>query len=151
MRQEELKITGQGLTKHPLYSVWYDMIRRCLSPKRHNYKYYGGRGIKVCKDWLDFSNFIRDMYGTYQAGLTLDRIDNDGDYNSSNCRWVTKQVQALNRRERTNKSGFKGVYKTTRGIGWSAQLRRNGKLHTLGYFKTPELANEAVQKVYHAI
>lgn len=72
------------------------MRDRCLNPKRHNFKFYGGRGITICERWLEFANFLADM-GERPDGLQLDRIDNDGHYEPGNCRWVTKQHNARNR------------------------------------------------------
>lgn len=107
----KLWIIGQDLmTKHPLYFVWYDMIRRCYNPDRHNYKYYGGRGIRVCDSWLGkdgFGQFLEDM-GERPKNHTLDRKDNDSDYSPDNCKWSTKSEQASNKRGYTN-TGYKGI------------------------------------------
>jgi hypothetical protein len=81
----------------PTYKTWLRMKERCYNPHKDKYKYYGGRGIKVCARWSKFENFLADM-GEKPAGLTLDRVDNDGDYKPSNCRWATLKEQARNKR-----------------------------------------------------
>ncbi len=81
------------------YTTWNMMLQRVLNPNATGYKYYGGRGIKVCKRWLKFDNFLKDM-GVRPEGMILDRINNDGDYKPSNCRWATPVSSANNRSER---------------------------------------------------
>lgn len=72
------------------------MIQRCTNPKRDRYPVYGGRGITVCVRWRTFENFLEDM-GERPVGRTLDRINNDGNYEPGNCRWATAEEQALNK------------------------------------------------------
>lgn len=81
----------------PTYRTWLSMRSRCKYPSSANYKWYGGRGITVCDRWHAFENFLSDM-GERPEGMTLDRIDPDGDYEPSNCRWATAKEQRSNQR-----------------------------------------------------
>lgn len=81
----------------PTYQVWAGMVKRCSNPRLQAFKYYGGRGIRVCDRWLTFTNFLTDM-GERPPDKTLDRIDNDGNYEPGNCRWATRAQQRRNSR-----------------------------------------------------
>jgi hypothetical protein len=90
--------TTHGMNKTRLHKIWGRMKDRCLNPRSQDFKYYGGRGIKVCEKWLKFEGFYEDMFPTHDDKLSIDRIDNDGNYELSNCRWATLTQQRNNMR-----------------------------------------------------
>lgn len=129
------------------YKSWDAMRQRCLCPTHHAYKYYGGRGIKICEEWQGphgFANFLRDMgpkpsYDTTPGGFplwSLDRIDPDGDYCKENCRWATPRQQGSNRRF-CNK--VPGITKASNYNAWIARYRAGGR-NLQANFKTYEEA-----------
>ena len=95
------------MKKHELRSRWVKMLSRCEDPENLSYVDYGGRGIKVCKDWHDFNKFYSWCIDNgIQSDLFLDRIDNDGDYSPSNCRFVTRKQNNNNKSNNTYLTAF---------------------------------------------
>lgn len=92
------KRVRHGMRHTPEYEIWYAMLRRCNDPRNPGYPNYGGRGIKVCERWLSFENFIRDVGRRQKATDTLEREDNDGDYEPGNVHWAPRCVNNNNRR-----------------------------------------------------
>lgn len=130
---------SHGLSKHPLYPVWGAMRGRCRDKSN---KRYGGRGIKVCERWKTFPAFLEDMLPTWKPGLTLDRIDNNGNYEPSNCRWATRSQQGFNKECSLTESVAKQLeengltrdhYRSRMACGWTEEEARSipigGKRH----------------------
>lgn len=115
------KVHGKyGTSTH---RIWGAMLQRCRNPKDRHYKQYGGRGISVCERWNDFVNFIADM-GERPPCLTIERINNDGHYEPSNCRWATRSEQQNNRRTNHRITAFG---KTQTMAQWSREFGINSK------------------------
>lgn len=98
--------------------MWLSMRNRCNNRNYKQYKDYGGRGIKVCERWSNFENFLEDM-GERPKGFQIDRVDNGGDYEPSNCRWATRNTQCSNRRD-NHLITYKG--KTQNLTQWSKEI-----------------------------
>ena len=135
-----------GMYKTRLNKEYRGLKQRCYNPKNSRYDYYGGRGIKICSEWLGDEGFINFMNWSlangYSEGLTIDRIDVNGDYSPSNCKWTNRQEQARNRRVKsTSITGVTGVSK--RGNKYRAAITVDYKTIQLGTFETLEQAKEA--------
>ena len=132
----------KGYSKLRIYSIFYTMLKRCYNSRNTLYLGYGARGIRVCDDWKnDFKSFyIWAMSNGYTDELSIDRIDNNGNYEPSNCRWVTLTVQARNKRviQVNNTSGYKGVYFNKKRGKYRTAIYVNSKNIHLGYFDTAE-------------
>lgn len=98
-KNRELSLTTHSLSKTSEYRAWQGMKTRCYTKSVMNYKNYGGRGIKVCDRWLDsVEHFVHDMGKRPSSDFSIDRIDNDGNYEPNNCRWATRKQQMQNTR-----------------------------------------------------
>lgn len=108
-KNKNLQDIIHGMSKNRLYKIWVGMKERCYNKKHKEYKNYGNRGITVCDRWKNsFVNFLEDMGKSYINNLTIDRIDNNGNYCKKNCRWATIKEQQRNKR--TNYSVYyKGI------------------------------------------
>ena len=132
-----------GMKKHRFYDTYRNMMKRCYTKSNPAYKHYGERGISVCEEWQDIIKFVAWADSTYIEGYTLDRIDNAGNYEPSNCRWVDATTQAINQRMmKNNTTGYVGVY-VARDNRWESRLTFNKVDIFLGRFNTIEEAAQA--------
>lgn len=120
-----------GGKKERLYSVWKSMKSRCLNKNDPSYNRYGGRGISICSDWLDYAKFRNwalfsgyDPKSEYRK-CTLDRINNDGNYCPENCRWVTQKIQNNNRSSNHYVTNSDGVSRTLSGWAETTGIRKD--------------------------
>ena len=133
---------------HPLIKIHWRIMNCCNNKNSEFYDRYGGRGIKVCKEWEDALTFINwCLNNGYKKGLTIDRINNNGDYEPNNCRWTSRFVNASNRETfKNNKSGYSGVYFFKPTKKWASLLRYKNKLNSLGHYLTKKEALDARNK-----
>ena len=147
MKLELCNKKEHGLSKHPLMKRWDSMIGRCYRKNLKSYQNYGGRGISVCEEWRNSFKSFYDwaVDNEFKNELTLDRIDNNGNYEPSNCRWVDRKTQTRNTRKlfAHNSSGFRGVTKSKQSGKWLARISINNKTQHIGVFATKEEAGAA--------
>lgn len=121
-----------GYCGTPLYKTYVSMMYRCYCPSGGEYIHYGGRGIRVCERWMDIHKFMEDMMPTWHEGMSLDRIDVNGNYEPSNCRWADDNTQQRNRRNNRlltalGKTQTIAAWTEETGISWTgidARLER---------------------------
>lgn len=141
-----------GGYQSPTYWSWAAMKSRCYKKSDVGYRNYGGRGIKVCPEWLDnFEKFLEDM-GERPENTSLDRVDVNGGYCKENCRWASRSLQSFNRRKSTkNKTGRTGIVQN-KGGSWTANIYESGSRIHLGTFNSFEeacAAREAAELKYY--
>ncbi len=127
-RNERNRISNlsHGLSGTSLYGSWHGMKQRCLNPNSKNYKYYGGRGITVCQEWIEFETFCQwAISHGYKNGLTIERIDPNGNYEPRNCSWIPKSEQS-NNTCRSKRINFQSKTQTLRD--WANELNMDYKM-----------------------
>lgn len=135
--EKESAAKTHGYSRTKLGNVFEGMKQRCNNPKNKNYEKYGGRGIKICTEWLNDPKKFFDwaIKNGYKEGLSIDRIDVNGNYEPDNCRWADNETQCINQRLRKdNKTGHKGIY-YSEGV-YRVQITRNKKRYYFGSHKT---------------
>jgi len=145
-------VEGVASKKHHFYGTWSNMRDRCNNPNNKDYKYYGAKNIIVCSRWDSFASFVIDIkiLGNRPKDYTLDRIDSNGNYAITNCKWSSKSEQANNQKIRcTNTSGYKGINPHKDG-GFMARKTIKGSRKYIGYFKTLDEAIAAMEKKENA-
>lgn len=141
---------GQAHEQTSEYTTWKRMKYRCTNEKSSDYERYGGKGIAVCERWQTFENFFSDMGPKPSPNHSIDRIDCNGNYEPSNCRWATNIEQARNTGNRKNNTkGIKGVGWKASANKWRARISINGKSIALGHFDSLDEAIE-VRKLAEA-
>lgn len=128
-----------NLSKSRIYRIWIGMRARCDNPKCNNYKHYGARGISVCPEWNNSENGFINFYSWamkngYDETLSIDRINNNGNYSPDNCRWVTQSVQCINMRHK-NTSGYIGICKHSADGAWYGRVKVDKKVFYTGRSK----------------
>lgn len=130
-----------SISNHYLYGTWESMKQRCLNKNKDNYHRYGGRGISICNDWLQASKYIEyvetNLGHRPSPNHTIDRIDNDKDYEPGNIRWATRKEQSANTRVRSdNRVGVKGVSFDNTRNKWVVRLTVDGSYKYIGRFNS---------------
>ena len=153
-------ITKHGFYKHPVYNIICDMIRRCYNPNDTGYKWYGAKGITVCKEWKDdHGAFVKwALSNGWKKGLQIDRANNKLGYSPNNCRFVTNSENSANQSMQSNNtSGYTGITRIQNSLKYRCRITNKGKEYHLGSFDTIEQAlivrNKYIidNKLFHTI
>ena len=143
-----------GIRQHMFYDKWASVKRRCTDTTDKDYHHYGGRGITMAEEWVEdsaaFCHWLEDNLGPCPEGMSLDREDNDGNYEPGNLRWAPWTTQRANRREErlravpVGASGFRWVRLVPRSGKWEGSFTKSGVFYNTGHHITPEEAYQAV-------
>lgn len=143
------KYFDRNILNGRLYHIWSGMKNRCKNFAHCGYKYYGAKGIKVCDEWLNnFENFYNwAINNGYNDTLTIDRINTKGNYEPNNCRWISREIQSINKiKQKNNISGYTGISYHKKNKKWASYVIFNKKHIHLGLFNTQKEALEARNK-----
>ena len=127
--------------------IWKSARQRCYNPNNKDYKNYGGRGITMSCDWERFSKFYEDMSPSYKEGLSLERVDVNGNYCKENCTWINLKAQSLNKTQySSNKSGITGISWKKRDRVWIVTKRVLGKNYWIGQSTCLDKASKMLEE-----
>jgi len=145
LHKEIMKIKKHGLMDHPLYSVWNDLKKRCYNKKNNRYKDWGFRGIEICDEWKTNFKCFYDwcLKNGWEEKLQIDRENNNGNYEPSNCRFITAQINNENKRliQTNNKTGYRGVFYRKRDFCYGCCVgHKNKNVYSKEGFKTAKEA-----------
>jgi len=131
-------LTRHGLVNTRIYRIWSGIKTRCLNPNHRSYKYYGARGIKMCKEWLRFMSFYQWVNSSnYQENLTIERSNNDGNYEPDNCIWIPLGEQGKNKRQlKFSETGLAGIHRYKTNGKYFVKVVINGKRKQIGTYNT---------------
>lgn len=145
-----MKRQQHRLTNHVVYKKWDAIKQRCFNPNEVAFRDYGGRGITLCDEWVNdpksFIEYVIDLPNAMEQGMSLDRINNDGDYEPGNLRWTDHHTQAANKRRRNSITGYTGVHPNAKGKKYYAVISLYYKKIYLGIHRTIEDAVNARNK-----
>ena len=149
--KQTYKIEG-GNENHPLYTRWLSMLQRCNNKNNKNYKNYGGRGIIYHKDFNDFVKYVNYVTSlpNYDKNklnvLSLDRVNNNGNYTYGNLRWTNRSIQTINQRKKKSSNTYKGISLNTTKTKWVARVTYKSNTINIGTYNTEKEALEARNK-----
>lgn len=144
-----------GMSYTKIHAIWRNIIGRCINKKNKSYKNYGARGISICNEWTGENGFVNfyKYVGNKPKNLSIDRIDNNGNYEPGNVRWADSSIQSINRRKKSGSySKYKGVTYNIVHRKWVATVYFKGEMLNGGNFKTEKeaaiIANKISKKLH---